>query len=125
MPPHATLHHTSRLDINTRSGGEALVDIADRKKLEAQLVESQRLAAIGETATMVGHDLRNPLQAMTSTLCVVKRLVTSDKVEDRKEAVGLLGALDDAIEYMDKIVSDLQDYARPVGDDLVETSPLI
>jgi len=71
---------------------------------------------------MVGHDLRNPLQAMTSTLYVARKLATSDKVEDRKQAAGMLGMLDDAIEYMDKIVSDLQDYARPVGADRVETS---
>jgi len=98
------------------------IDITELKRLEAQLAESQRLAAIGETATMVGHDLRNPLQAITSTLFVAKRLVRSEKIEDRKEAAGLLGTLDDAIEYMDKIVSDLQDYARPIGADLVKTS---
>jgi PAS domain S-box-containing protein len=98
------------------------VDITERERLEAQLVESQRLAAIGETAMMVGHDLRNPLQAMTGTLYVAKGLAASDNVADRKEAVGLLGTLEDEIQYMDKIVSDLQDYARPVGAELVETS---
>jgi two-component system sensor histidine kinase AtoS len=99
-----------------------IVDITGRKKLESQLVESQRLAAIGETTTMVGHDLRNPLQAMTSAVYLVKKLVASEKAEDKKEAVGLLSTLDDTIRYMDKVVSDLQDYARPVGADLVETS---
>jgi PAS domain S-box-containing protein len=98
------------------------IDITELKRLEETLLNSQRLAAIGETAMMVGHDLRNPLQAMTSTIYVLKKLATSDKVKDRKEGVGLLGTLDDAIQYMDKIVSDLQDYARPVGADLVETS---
>ena len=98
------------------------IDITELKRLEAQLAEFQRLAAIGETTTMVGRDLRNPLQAVTNTLFVAKRLVTSEKLEDRKEAVGLLDSLDDAIEYMDKIVSDLQDYSRPVGADLVKTS---
>jgi PAS domain S-box-containing protein len=99
-----------------------LSDITERKRLESQLVESQRLAAIGETTTMVGHDLRNPLQAMTNTLYLVKRLTVSKKIEDRREAVGLLDTLDDGIQYMDKIVSDLQDYARPVGAEQVETS---
>jgi two-component system sensor histidine kinase HydH len=80
------------------------------------------LAAIGETTTMVGHDLRNPLQAMTNTLYLVKKLTASKKLEDRNEAVGLLGMLNDGIQYMDKIVSDLQDYARPVGAEQVETS---
>jgi PAS domain S-box-containing protein len=99
-----------------------MVDMTERKKLESQLIESHRLAAIGQTTTMVGHDLRNPLQAMTSAVYLVKKLVASEKTEDKKEAVGLLSTLDDMIRYMDKIVSDLQDYARPVGADLVETS---
>jgi hypothetical protein len=33
-----------------------------------QLKNSERLAAIGQTAGMVGHDIRNPLQAITSEL---------------------------------------------------------
>jgi PAS domain S-box-containing protein len=105
------------------AGGLALLsDITERRKLEAQLVESQRLAAIGEAAAMVGHDLRNPLQAMTGALYLAKRMGASEKTEDRKEAVTLLESLDDEIQYIDKIVSDLQDYARPVEADRVETS---
>ena len=49
----------------------------------------ERLAAIRETITMVGHDLRNPLQAMTTPVYLMKKLVTSEKGEDRKEAVEL------------------------------------
>jgi PAS domain S-box-containing protein len=98
------------------------IDITELKRLEENLLNSQRLAAIGETTTMVGHDLRNPLQAMTGTLYLVKNLTASRKAEDRRKVVRLLATLDDGIEYMDKIVSDLQDYARPVGAELVETS---
>jgi PAS domain S-box-containing protein len=101
---------------------ESFIDISERKRMEEQLLRSERLASIGETTTMVGHDLRNPLQAMTGTLYLAKRLVMSEKAEDRKKAVGLLSKLDDAIQYMDKIVSDLQDYARPVGADPVEAN---
>jgi len=80
------------------------------------------LAAIGQTAAMVGHDLRNPLQAMTGTLYLAKKLSRSEKVEDRKEAVTLLDTIDDEILYMDKIVSDLQSYAGPVQAEPVETN---
>ena len=43
-------------------------DITERKQLEKKLQEKERMAAIGETAGMVGHDLRNPLQTIVSEL---------------------------------------------------------
>jgi two-component system sensor histidine kinase AtoS len=99
-----------------------VVDITERKRLEAQLSEAQRLAAIGETAAMVGHDLRNPLQATTGTLYLARKLLKSEKAQERKKAVELLYTLDDQISYMDKIVSDLQSYAAPVAVEPVETN---
>jgi PAS domain S-box-containing protein len=99
-----------------------VVDITERKRLEAELSEVQRLAAIGETAAMVGHDLRNPLQATTNTLYLARKLLKSEKAEERKKTVELLYTLDDQISYMDKIVSDLQSYAAPVEVESVETN---
>jgi PAS domain S-box-containing protein len=99
-----------------------VVDITERKHLEAELSKAQRLAAIGETAAMVGHDLRNPLQATTGALYLARKLLKSEKAEERKKAVELLYMLDDQISYMDKIVSDLQSYAAPVEVEPVETN---
>ena len=100
------------------------IDITEQKRMEDALLKSQRLAAIGETTAMVGHDLRNPLQAMTGSLYLAKKLSRSERVEDRKEAVKLLDTVDDQILYMDKIVSDLQSYAGPVEAEPVETNLL-
>ena len=98
------------------------IDITERKRMEDALLKSQRMAAIGETTAMVGHDLRNPLQAMTGALYLAKKLSRSERVEGRKEAVELLDTIDDQILYMDKIVSDLQSYAGPVEAEPVETN---
>jgi len=99
-----------------------IIDISERKRLEERLADAQRLAAIGETARWVGHDLRNPLQATTTTLYLAKELLGSGRTEGRNEALQLLQELDDQVYYMDKIVSDLQDYARPVDAELIETN---
>jgi len=97
-------------------------DVTDRKRMDEELLKSNRLAAIGETAAMVGHDLRNPLQAMTSSLYLTKKLIESPKIEDRIQAVELVTDLNRQIQYMNKIVSDLQNYARPVSVEPVETN---
>jgi PAS domain S-box-containing protein len=98
------------------------IDVTDRKRMEEQLLRSERLASIGEAAAMVGHDLRNPLQSTANTLYLAKKLLSTTKTKHKKEAVQLLEKLDYQIYYMNKIVSDLQDYARPVAGAPIETS---
>jgi PAS domain S-box-containing protein len=90
-------------------------DVTEEKRLEEALLKSERLAAIGETTAMVGHDLRNPLQGMTGALYLLRNLSKSQNVQERNEVVELLDALDEQILYMNKIVSDLQHYAGSIG----------
>ena len=87
----------------------SFVDIDDRKKLEKAL----RLAAIGETAGMVGHDIRNPLQAITSDVYLAKtELASTSESAEKKNALESLDEIEKNIDYINKIVADLQDYAR-------------
>jgi PAS domain S-box-containing protein len=81
-----------------------------------QLKESERLAAIGATAGMVGHDIRNPLQAITGDVYLAKNELTDFPDSDAKR--NILESLDETeknIDYINKIVQDLQDYARPLN----------
>ena len=97
-------------------------DVSERKRLEEELVKSQRLAAIGETSAMVGHDLRNPLQGIAGIVYLAKRDLESRKAVDRRAAAAQLDTIQEEITYMDKIVSDLQDYSQPLAPKLTETN---
>ncbi len=99
---------------------EELIEERTRELKEAQknLLKSQRLAVIGEAAAMVGHDLRNPLQAIVNTLYLAQKKMGSSPSKDLEE---LLETISVQVEYMNKIVSDLQDYSRPVKPKLAET----
>jgi PAS domain S-box-containing protein len=80
-----------------------------------QLKDSERLAAIGATAGMVGHDIRNPLQAITSDVYLAKtELALTPETEEKKNAIESLIEIEKNIDYINKIVQDLQDYARPL-----------
>jgi hypothetical protein len=48
---------------------------------------SERLAAIGATAGMVGHDIRNPLQAITEDVYLAKLEVGSMHNCQRKASI--------------------------------------
>jgi signal transduction histidine kinase len=94
--------------------------VAERtEKLKA----SERLAAIGATAGMVGHDIRNPLTAITGAVYIAKNKLKQVPEGDAKESLkNNLDFIADQTVYVNKIVEDLQDYARPLQPKLEETS---
>ena len=95
--------------------GTLFRDITQRKNLEKQLQDSERLAAIGATAGMVGHDIRNPLQAITSDIYLAKaELALVPDGECKENALESLVEIEKNVNYINKIVQDLQDYARPL-----------
>jgi len=98
------------------------IDITERKKLEKQMKDQERLAAIGATAGMVGHDIRNPLQAIVSdTFLLSLDLAVIPDVETKRSMVESLASIDKNVGYINKIVQDLQDYAKPVVPEQRET----
>ena len=87
-----------------------------------ELQDKERLAVIGATAGMVGHDIRNPLQAITGDLYLAKSELTSlpDSFE-RKSALDSIEEIERNVDYINKIVADLQDFARPLHPAAQET----
>ena len=95
---------------------EQNVDVTEQKNAE-------RLAAIGATAGMVGHDIRNPLQTIAGELYLTKEaLKKSPDNEGKASMMESLGIIEEQMGYVNKIVSDLQDYARPLQPRLEEVN---
>lgn len=77
--------------------------------------ETERLVAIGQTAGMIGHDIRNPLQAIVSELYLAKdAIANTPHLEDKALALESINMIEEQTDYISKIISDLQDYARPL-----------
>ncbi len=115
---------------------EASIDITEKKKLEnelvnysmkledlvnertdrlhetqQQLVKAERLAAIGELAAMVAHDLRNPLAGIRNAAYFLKKKGDQISFEIAQE---MLNAIDNGVLRSNKIINDLLDYSRDV-----------
>ena len=86
-------------------------DITERKRMEQQLLKSERLVAIGELATMVGHDLRNPLTGIVGAAYYLKMMLGSKMDKKTLEMVELI---EKDIEYSNKIINDLLDFSRDI-----------
>lgn len=80
-----------------------------------QLKDAERLAAIGQTAGMVAHDIRNPLQSIEGAVYLAKEELKSLPPEshERKELEEMIGIIETQAGYIDHIVSDLQVFAKP------------
>ncbi|MDD1775768.1 MAG: ATP-binding protein [Candidatus Methanomethylicus sp.] len=80
-----------------------------------KLKAAERFATIGTTAGMVGHDIRNPLQAIVSEIDLAKfELLKIPDGKARANIIDSLSSIEKNIDYINKIVLDLQDYARPL-----------
>jgi signal transduction histidine kinase len=80
-----------------------------------KLKDAERLATIGETAGMVGHDIRNPLQSIVGEVYLAKDELNSLPEGDAKNSLKeSMTTIEEQIEYINKIVTDLQDFAKPL-----------
>jgi len=89
------------------------------KAMEEKLLKAERLAAIGELAGIIGHDLRNPLQGIRSAVYYLKTHCSDqDKVN-----MEMLEEIDGCIERSDKIIKDLIEYAQIINLEALPTDP--
>ena len=76
---------------------------------QAELVRQQQLAAVGELAAIIAHEVRNPLAIITNAVAGLNR----PGLKKQDETL-LLEILDEEARRLNRLVGDLLRYARPV-----------
>jgi two-component system sensor histidine kinase PilS (NtrC family) len=103
-------HLASLRGASGRESGQLLLfqDLTDLKALEERTRISERLAAIGQLAAGLAHELRNPLASISGCVQLLHRDGPSEEVRAR-----VLGILDRETHRVGAIVSDFLDFAHP------------
>ena len=100
-------------DEHTHQGLGALVtlhDLESVEEIESELELSRRMAAIGRLTSGVGHEVKNPINAIVVHLELLKT-----KLGDASApAVRHLEVIDSEIHRLDRVVQMLVDFSRPV-----------
>lgn len=80
----------------------------DLGRAQKELVNHERLSALGELAAIMAHEVRNPLGVIFNSLTTLKRVlpVTGD-------AEMLINIVGEEAERLNRIVTDLLDFVRP------------
>ncbi len=87
-----------------------LHDLESVREIESELELSRRLAAIGRLTSGVGHEVKNPINAIVVHLELLRNKLTGPETR----AVRHLDIIESEIQRLDRVVQTLVDFSRPV-----------
>ncbi len=93
-------------------GITVLADVTQQQHLEQNLIRAERLAAIGELAASLAHEIKNPLAGISGAMEIIRERFA---LEDPHREI--IGEVLHQIERLDNTVRDLLVYARPTPPD--------
>jgi len=100
---------------NVLGAVEVFQDLSEIRDLEEEIEQAQTLAALGEMAASVAHEVRNPLGAIGGYAGLLERdLEISDGRRD------LVKKIMEGVARLDRIVTNLLTYTRPLTPNLRE-----
>ena len=83
-------------------------DVTERKELQRQLTQSNKLAAVGELSAAIAHEIRNPLGGISTSVGILK-----DSLDLDGEEKELLDIISNESERLNSVISDFLKFARP------------
>jgi two-component system NtrC family sensor kinase len=94
----------------------ALRDLSASKSME-QLIQTEKLAALGRLAASLAHEINNPLQALCSSISLLSR----GPLDDNKRA-RYVDIASREVERVVQLVQRMLDFYRPSGEERVLVS---
>lgn len=86
-----------------------LSDISERKKMEQKILENERLASVGQFATTIAHEIRNPLSSIKMNIQILAKHLKFQGFNKRR-----LEIVADEIKRLNQTVEDVTDFAKPI-----------
>lgn len=86
------------------------IDITDSKILQAQVMQSAKLASIGEMAAGVGHEINNPLAIIQGNIEMIEELALEK--DSSSMLLDSFKAVNQSMDRINKIVASLRNFSR-------------
>jgi PAS domain S-box-containing protein len=111
----------------THEGDPAMLivaeDVTEKRKIERQLVQTSKLATLGEMAASVAHEMNQPLNVirMAADTCALQYDMDGVSPAFQREKLNLISG---QTERMAEIIRHLRVYSRPDEDDFELFEPM-
>ncbi|MFA5177197.1 MAG: ATP-binding protein [Candidatus Omnitrophota bacterium] len=103
-----TLQNVRLYEQASKRAEELKIAYNELKEMQDKLVQSEKLKAIGQLASGVAHEMRNPLGIIMQGVDYLEQLIPAEAKEQRET----LTTLKESAQRADKIVTSLLDYSR-------------
>ena len=125
----AALERAELFDHERRRGDEMALlqndlraSYARLAQTQAELIDRERLAVLGELSASIAHEVRNPLGVIFNSMGSLRRILRPEG-----DPALLIGIVEEEADRLNRMVGDLLDYSRPIQPSLqpVELRALI
>jgi two-component system NtrC family sensor kinase len=90
-------------------------DVTDSRRIQGQIMQSEKLAAIGQLAAGVMHEINNPLATISACVAAITGRLDGASSRERAAVEEYLELIDKEVDRCSRIVDGLLDFSRPKG----------
>jgi len=92
--------------------GAFIRDVSEKTRLQAQLVENERLVAIGTTAAKIGHELANPLNGMSLTIQLLEQRLNKQSSPVEVQITSTVNRLRNEVSRLNTLLEQFRSLSR-------------
>ncbi len=91
-------------------------DVTERRLLERQLVQTEKLASVGTFTAGLAHEIRNPLNSANLQLLLLERRIRDGSSRTSEaEALQLINIVREEVSRLDNLVTEFLFFAKPLS----------
>jgi signal transduction histidine kinase len=97
-----------------RSYNDMVDKLGERKELEEKLRKTEQMSIIGQLASGIAHEIRNPLNFLSLSIGHIKERITEEKIANKEDLMELLDDLTQEIHKVNELIHNFLFLGKPV-----------